>query len=98
MTPIDPAKLSATQRQKAGTVTPLNRATPARPVASATKEQASGVSSTALARPTAGAGAPVDVDRVTEIRKAVEDGSYPLVPTRIADAMIAAGFLLRAPK
>lgn len=39
--------------------------------------------------------APVDADRVHEIRKAIEDGSYPLVPAKIADAMIAAGLLLR---
>ena len=33
---------------------------------------------------------PVDGERVAEIRKALSDGSYPLVPTRIVDAMIAA--------
>ena len=33
---------------------------------------------------------PVDRDRVAEIREALRDGSYPLVPTEIADAMIAA--------
>lgn len=41
---------------------------------------------------------PIDADRVTEIRKAVEQGTYPIVPTKVADAMIAAGFLLRAAK
>lgn len=39
---------------------------------------------------TAGDGPPVDSDRVAEIRSALRDGSYPLVPTKIADAMIAA--------
>jgi negative regulator of flagellin synthesis FlgM len=39
--------------------------------------------------------APVDSDRVEMIRKAVDTGTYPLVPTKIADAMIAAGLLLR---
>jgi len=34
--------------------------------------------------------APVDQDRVAEIKAALRDGSYPLVPTQIADAMIAA--------
>ena len=38
---------------------------------------------------------PVDVERVDLIRKAIEAGDYPLVPTKIADAMIAAGILLR---
>ena len=39
---------------------------------------------------------PVDAERVAVIRKAVESGAYPLVPARIADAMIAAGMLLRS--
>lgn len=33
---------------------------------------------------------PVDTERVAKIRKALEDGTYPLVPTKIADAIIAA--------
>lgn len=41
--------------------------------------------------------APVDVERVKVIRHAIETGSYPVIPTKIADAMIAAGMLLRAP-
>ena len=40
--------------------------------------------------------APVDVERVAVIRKAIESGAYPVIPTKIADAMIAAGLLLRA--
>lgn len=39
--------------------------------------------------------APIDTDRVQAIKRAVESGEYPLVPTKIADAMIAAGILLR---
>ena len=42
--------------------------------------------------------APVEADRVAVIRKAVESGTYPVIPTRIADAIIAAGVLLRSPK
>ena len=38
---------------------------------------------------------PVDSERVQMIRKAVEQGTYPIVPARIADAIIAAGLLLR---
>lgn len=38
---------------------------------------------------------PVDGERVQLIRKAVEQGTYPIVPARIADAIIAAGLLLR---
>lgn len=39
--------------------------------------------------------APVDTDRVEMIKKAVETGQYPVLPVKIADAMIAAGYLLR---
>lgn len=45
-----------------------------------------------------GSAPPIDQDRVTLIRKAIAEGSYPVVPAKIADAMIAAGILLRAPK
>ncbi|PLK27656.1 flagellar biosynthesis anti-sigma factor FlgM [Novosphingobium sp. TH158] len=41
---------------------------------------------------------PVDTERVSQVRKAIESGSYPLVPAKIADAIIAAGLLLRSPK
>lgn len=40
--------------------------------------------------------APVDMERVQVIRHAIESGTYPVIPTKIADAMIAAGLLLRA--
>ncbi len=40
--------------------------------------------------------APVDTDRVREIRAAIESGNYPLMPAQIADAMIAAPLLLSA--
>ncbi len=38
--------------------------------------------------------APVDADRVAQIRDAIRDGSYPIVPAKITDAMIAAQMLL----
>ena len=38
---------------------------------------------------------PVDVERTQLIRKAVETGTYPILPAKVADAMIAAGLLLR---
>ncbi|MFX8964967.1 flagellar biosynthesis anti-sigma factor FlgM, partial [Acinetobacter baumannii] len=39
--------------------------------------------------------APVDPERVATIRKAIDEGKYPVIPVKIADAMIAAGILLR---
>ncbi len=41
---------------------------------------------------------PVDAERVKQIRQAIEDGHYPIVPAKVADAMIAAGMLLRSGK
>jgi len=35
---------------------------------------------------------PVDTDRIAAIRDALRNDSYPLVPTKIADAMIAAQY------
>ncbi|KUR71921.1 flagellar biosynthesis anti-sigma factor FlgM [Novosphingobium sp. FSW06-99] len=39
--------------------------------------------------------APVDQDRVSQIRSAVQNGTYPVIPTKIGDAMIAAGVMLQ---
>ncbi len=41
---------------------------------------------------------PVDQSRIGEIRKAIEQGRYPVIPMRVADALIASGFLLRSGK
>lgn len=41
---------------------------------------------------------PVDFERIGLIRKAIEDGRYPILPTKIADGIIAAGILLRTSK
>lgn len=43
----------------------------------------------------AGAEAGFDQARVASIRKALEQGRYQIDPARIADAMIAAGFVLK---
>jgi negative regulator of flagellin synthesis FlgM len=37
---------------------------------------------------------PVDSDRVSMIRDALKDGSYPIMPARITDALIAARIML----
>jgi len=48
---------------------------------------------------TTGAGTvPVDQSRVAEIRQAVANGTYPVGPATITDAMIAAGALLQKGK
>jgi negative regulator of flagellin synthesis FlgM len=37
---------------------------------------------------------PVDAERVAQIRDALQSGTYPLLPAKTADAMIAARMLL----
>jgi negative regulator of flagellin synthesis FlgM len=61
------------------------------PGAGAAKADALALASVA----SAGTEFPIDHERVAEIRKAIEQGRYPVTPTKIADAMIAAGYLLR---
>ena len=41
---------------------------------------------------------PLDAERVSQIKAALRDGSYPLVPTKIVDAMIAAQVSLSLPE
>ncbi|MHA6721763.1 flagellar biosynthesis anti-sigma factor FlgM [Sphingomonas sp. RS2018] len=42
----------------------------------------------ALTRPAAAA-APVDMERVSKIKKAIADGKFPMVPATIADRLLA---------
>ena len=63
---------------------PVAAATPVKTVEPVAKE----VAATALASDMASK-APVDSERVSRIRKAVQDGRFPLVPSTIADRLIA---------
>jgi negative regulator of flagellin synthesis FlgM len=65
---------------------------PAAPVAAAqpTSSEAPAVESTAAALSSAmAAKPPVDAERVAKIRKAIEDGKFPIYPTTIADRLLA---------
>ncbi|MDZ4275748.1 MAG: flagellar biosynthesis anti-sigma factor FlgM [Erythrobacter sp.] len=66
------------------------------PAATPGKAPAAGISVEVSAAADA-ATPPVDAERVQEIRNALRDGSYPLVPAKIADAMIAAQVSLSLP-
>ena len=66
-------------------------ATPGSPAA------APGISLEVSSAADAAASPPVDAERVAQIRDALREGSYPLVPTRIVDAMIAAQVSLSLP-
>ncbi len=63
-----------------------------------TPSQAAAPDAPVAASPVSAGQPPVDVERVAQIRKAVEEGTYPIVPAKVADAMIAAGILLRIAK
>ena len=71
---------------------PVARTERARP---APDEGAQSVAAELSAAGLAGTRPPIAQARVAEIRKAVEHGTYPLLPCRIADELIAAGFMLR---
>jgi len=76
-----------TELRQSASVGPAERVASTQAAASQAREAEAPVTTS---RVTAGIKAPVDKNRVAEIRKALEDDRYPLVPTQIADAMIAA--------
>ena len=87
---VDPVGLKATASVD-------RRLAPVAPVSAVQKSQApvqtagtvtaaSGLQ--ALAQPAA-ATPPVDGERVAKIKKAIEDGKFPLIPSTIADRLIA---------
>jgi negative regulator of flagellin synthesis FlgM len=63
---------------------------------SSTAAAVSAVSATPAVAPSIGqlakdmaAAPPVNTDRVAEIKQAIKDGRYPIMPARIADSLIA---------
>ena len=84
--PIDPREIRATAAKAAATQTAKTDASKgiARSVGPLRSGEALDVGAP-----------PVDVERVAQIRRAVETGRYPLMPAHVADAMIAAGMLLK---
>lgn len=81
---------------KAGGVTRIAASTPVVPVANTTTTTTADTPAAAAPAGAAAslakslsASAPVDTDRVAQIRKAIADGRFPLVPSTIADRLIA---------
>lgn len=68
------------------------------PAVAATAAVAGGAATVTTTDATRAGDVPVDTDRVAQIRRAIEEGSYPVLPAQISDAMIAAGLLLRTPQ
>jgi negative regulator of flagellin synthesis FlgM len=76
-----------------------HRKVPHRPVGSDRAAEVANANSAVVRSRTVEAGEPpVDAERVAEIAKAIEQDRYPVLPMKIADAMIAAGLLLRSGK
>jgi negative regulator of flagellin synthesis FlgM len=69
-----------------------------RPASAANAGAATPGVSLEVTMPTEVATPPVDAERVSQIKAALKDGSYPLVPTKIVDAMIAAQVSLSLPE
>jgi negative regulator of flagellin synthesis FlgM len=100
MTSVEPSKLSAVGAARAVTAgqraqieaRPRPAAAPAGSGAAASGVSLEVSSSAEAAAP------PVDAERVQAIKSALRDGTYPLVPTKIADAMIAAQVSLSLPE
>lgn len=67
--------------------------TKAAPSASAAPVADRGIAVETGGRVSAGS-APLDADRVAQIRDALKEGSYPIVPAKITDAIIAARLML----
>jgi negative regulator of flagellin synthesis FlgM len=68
-------------------LTPVAAAAPVRPAETVT-ETATTSAAAALTQ-TAAASAPIDAERVARIKKAIADGNFPLVPSTIADRLLA---------
>ncbi|RYE03094.1 MAG: flagellar biosynthesis anti-sigma factor FlgM [Sphingomonadales bacterium] len=85
---VDPIgiKTGAVTARAVSSVHALNRVTQASAV-----EKAAPVVQTAASELTANMAAkpPVDSERVARIKKAIEDGNFPLVPSTVADRLLA---------
>jgi negative regulator of flagellin synthesis FlgM len=99
MPSVELSKLSGVGATRAVTASDRAQieARPAPLAGSAAPAPAAGISLEVTAA-SAAATPPVDAERVAAIRKALSEGSYPLVPTKIADAMIAAQVSLSLPE
>ena len=76
-----------------------HRKVPHRPLGSDRAAEAANARSAVVRSRSVEAGQPpVDAERVALIARAIEQDRYPVLPMKVADAMIAAGLLLRSGK
>lgn len=86
---VDPigSKAAAPIDRKSAPVAPIAAVQVSQPAVEAAVTRAPSTLQ-ALSQPAA-ASPPVDVDRVSKIKKAIEDGKFPLLPATIADRLLA---------
>ncbi|SOB80186.1 anti-sigma-28 factor, FlgM family [Sphingomonas guangdongensis] len=86
---VDPVgtKATASVDRRLAPVAPVSAVKAAEPQVNVAGTQAASTLQ-ALSQPAA-ASAPVDADRVAKIKKAIQDGNFPLVPSTIADRLLA---------
>ncbi|KQN24988.1 hypothetical protein ASE86_01560 [Sphingomonas sp. Leaf33] len=86
---VDPIGIKAATSidRKPAPVAPTAAVTVSQPAVDATVTRAPSTLQ-ALSQPAA-ASAPVDAERVSKIKKAIEDGKFPLLPATIADRLLA---------
>ena len=96
------AARTAAQTNSASTqgVVATPTSTPAPPPAAATSTtpptaQVTSAAQSMVSSSTSAGAAPVDTDRTAAIKSAIKNGTYPILPTKISDAMIAASLILR---
>ena len=87
---VDPVGLKAIAAidRRPAPVTPVSAAQPVQPSVQADVSRAAPTTLQALSQPAAQS-APVDAERVAKIKKAIQDGNFPLVPSTVADRLLA---------
>ena len=88
---IDPLgmKPGAVPDRRPATLEPVARPVPTPPVSREAGSVPAEPGIAAVARAMASA-PPVDLERVAQIKRALEEGRFPIVPAKIADRLIAA--------
>lgn len=85
--PVGP-KAIASIAQRLAAVAPVSALQAPQPAVQADVSRAAPTTLQALSQPAA-ATPPVDVERVARIKKAIADGRFPLVPSSVADRLLA---------
>ena len=87
---MDPVGLKATTSvdRRPAPIAPVSAVAKAQPAVETAGTAVATSGLQALAQPAA-ATPPVDVERVAKIKRAIEDGKFPLIPSTIADRMLA---------